>query len=99
MGYKTRHLNMLGSQKHRSGRIDPPAVNQVITKSDKTSTLISNHWHAVSTYLSTGNTDDLEPFEGKSFGGIELVTDPDIIDELWERGELDIESIYASVGD
>jgi hypothetical protein len=85
--YRSRYLNVLG----------PNGIEQVTSKSDRSASLISYHWHAVSTYLNTGETADLDEYEDKSFSGIQFLTDPEVIDELWRNGELDIESIYASI--
>jgi general stress protein YciG len=35
------------------------------------------------------------PFQGKRVGGVELATDPDLIEEYGRRGELDIDDIYV----
>ena len=37
----------------------------------------------------------LRQFEGKRVGGIELATDPDLIEEYLRQGELDIDDIYV----
>ena len=36
-----------------------------------------------------------DQFKGKRVGGIELATDPDLIEEYLRQGELDIDDIYV----
>lgn len=52
---------------------------------------------AIGAYLRTGDSSALERFAGKKIGGVELETNPDVIDELARRGEFDFETIYRDV--
>ena len=59
---------------------------------------LSAYHNAVGYYLATGEADRLQPFLGKSVGGLEYETDLDVLDEMARRGQLSIESIYQAVG-
>jgi hypothetical protein len=45
-----------------------------------------------------GAEEELKRFEGKSVGGHKLITDPKVLIELEEAGELDFDSLYTSPG-
>lgn len=87
MAKKTRYMRIVSTR----------GVRNVSVGSDKTSTRISLHWHAIDRYLKTGATDQLEQYEDQRFKGVEFETDITAIDELYAIGELDVPSIYASV--
>jgi hypothetical protein len=40
-------------------------------------------------YFATGDSSELQRFEGRTIGGLELETRVDELDELYDRGELD----------
>lgn len=42
-----------------------------------------------------GAEEELKKFEGKTVGGYKLITDPKVLIELEEAGELDFESLYT----
>jgi hypothetical protein len=50
---------------------------------------------AVGKFLRTGETEDLDEFEGQSIAGHRLITDPHELTELAEAGTLQLDSIYA----
>jgi hypothetical protein len=58
---------------------------------------LSAYFHAVGHYLDTGDEEPLRAFQGKSVGSFEYETDPDVLDEMARRHQLDIESIYQLV--
>jgi hypothetical protein len=58
--------------------------------------LIGSHFNAVGRYLATGDASYLDPFIGRRVGGVELLTDPDRIEQLAARRELDIDDIYPT---
>ena len=71
-------------------------VIDTLVLDDATASLIGSYWNAVQRYLWTGDTHQLEGFEGKSINFRRLLTDPDLIDD-WDRvGELELDSIYES---
>jgi hypothetical protein len=43
-----------------------------------------------------GAVEELKSFEGKTVGGYELITDPKLLIELEEAGQLDFENLYSS---
>ena len=51
--------------------------------------LLEAHREALRRFRA-GDVDALQPFEGVSVGGYELLTDPDEIEDLMRRGELDL---------
>jgi len=58
---------------------------------------LSAYHRAIGHYLHTGDEDLLRLFVGRTVAGVEYETDPDVIDEMARRGQLDIESIYQLV--
>ena len=71
-------------------------VKDTLVLDDGTASLIGSYWNAVRRYLWTGDTRQLEEFEGKWVNFHRLLTDPDLIDD-WDRvGELELDSIYES---
>jgi hypothetical protein len=56
--------------------------------------IIARHWNAVKHFLWTGDSRRLARFKGVTVAGRPLETDPDVIERLAGRGELDFEDIY-----
>jgi hypothetical protein len=61
----------------------------------KQASLLGQYMSAVGKYLRTGETSDLEEFEGQSIGGHPLITDPDTLSSLAQAGALQLDAIYA----
>jgi hypothetical protein len=72
------------------GRVD------VDVPTPEAASLIGSHFNAVGRYLATGDPRFLTPFRGRRVAGVELLTDPDRIEQLAARRELDIDDIYPS---
>lgn len=70
------------------GRID------VDVRGSRAASLVGAHFNAVGRYLATGDERVLKPFRSKTVGGIELLTDPNRIELLAARRDLDIDDIY-----
>lgn len=73
----------------RQGLVD------VDTRGSRVRSLVGRHWNAVRRFGVTGDVSVLRPFEGKRVGGVELATDPDLIEEYIRQGEVDLDDIYA----
>lgn len=58
---------------------------------------VGRHWNAVRAYLDFGDDRPLEEFDGVVVGGLELETDPDVIEWHAVRGDVSFESIYNEV--
>lgn len=58
---------------------------------------VSAYHRAVRYYLETGDDDSLRQFAGKSVAGVPYETDPDVLEEMARRHQLDVESIYQLV--
>lgn len=58
---------------------------------------IGRYHSAVGHYLNTGDDSRLRRFRGVTIQGVELETDPDVIDDLARRGVFEFESIYRMV--
>jgi hypothetical protein len=56
---------------------------------------IGGHWHAVQTFLDTGETDELDRYRGVAVANRLLLTDPDEIERRARIGELDVDDIYV----
>jgi hypothetical protein len=79
-----RRMAVLSDQ----GRVD------VDVRGSRAASLIGRHFNAISRYLATGDGSMLAPFRGQRVGGVELVSDPNRIEQLAARRELDIDDIY-----
>jgi hypothetical protein len=58
--------------------------------------VIGTHWNAVGRFLNTGEADQLAPFRALRVAGVELETDPDVIEDREAEGDLNIEHIYPN---
>src|SRR5262249_28002377 len=55
---------------------------------------VGSHWNAVQAFLGTGDTGRLAPYSTDVINGYLLLTDPDDIERLARRGDLDVDDIY-----
>ncbi len=69
----------------------------VDVRGSHTASNIGRYHSAIRHYLMTGDDSRLARFTGQRVGGVELETDPDVIDELARRRRFDFESIYRMV--
>ena len=79
-------------------RMSVLSVNGVVdvdTRGSRVRSRVGRHWNAVKRFGVTGDVSYLKPFEGKRAGGVELATDPDLIEEYIRQGEVDIDDIYT----
>src|SRR5262249_37031770 len=51
--------------------------------------LVGQHESAIERFLTTGDESVLEPFRGKRVAGVELATDPDVIEHAARTGTLE----------
>jgi hypothetical protein len=65
------------------------------TRGSRVRSLVGRHWNAIQRFGVTGDVAYPRPFEGKRAGGVELVTNPDLIEEYLRQGGIDIDDIYA----
>jgi hypothetical protein len=73
------------------------AVVPVEVRGSRVASRLSDYWMAVEHYLDTGDEAPLRSFEGVRIAGVELETEPDVIDYLALLGELSFESIYQDL--
>jgi hypothetical protein len=50
---------------------------------------VGAHQAAISTFLDTGDERVLEPFRERRVAGVELASDPDVIEQAAREGSLD----------
>lgn len=74
--------------------IGPDGERWIDTHGSRAASTVGEYWNAVRHYLSTGDEGPLERFRGLKVAGVELETDPDVIDELARRGEVSFEDLY-----
>jgi hypothetical protein len=77
--------------------LTPTGPASVTVTSSARASLVGRHWDAIGVYLNTGDTEPLSALRTPTVAGVELVTDPDVIDELARRGGFDFSSIYSRV--
>jgi len=70
-------------------------VVDIDTRGSRVRSLVGRHWNAVRRFGATGDVSVLKAFAGKRVGGVELATDPDLIEEYIRQGEIDLDDIYA----
>ena len=79
-----RMMNVLG----------PQGTTTITVRGSRKASAVADHWNAVHHYLDTGDDSALRGFYGVSVAGVELESDPDVIDRLASIGVLDFEDIY-----
>jgi hypothetical protein len=72
----------------------PDGRAEVDVRGSGKATLVARHSNAIRAYLASGDPAVLEPFDGREVGGVRLLADPDLIEELYQRRELDLDDIY-----
>ena len=80
----TRELNVFG----------PDGYELVSVRSFKQAQLASEHLNAVGRFLRTGDPEWLKPFRGKRIGGIELLTDPDRLNQFADADLVKLDNLY-----
>ena len=66
----------------------------VAVRSSKQAQLASEHLIAVDRFIKTDDSEWLKPFVGKRVGGVELLTDPDRLNELADAGLVKLDALY-----
>jgi hypothetical protein len=70
-------------------------VADIDTRGSRVRSLVGRHWNAIRRFGATGDVSLLKPFTGRRVGGVELASDPDLIEEYIRQGEIDLDDIYA----
>jgi hypothetical protein len=78
----------------RMSALSTEGLRDIDVRGSRARSLVGSHWSAIGRFAATGDVSGLAKFTGKRVGGIELATDPDLIEEYLRRGELDIDDIY-----
>jgi hypothetical protein len=73
----------------------PQGPVEVVVTGSRNRSLVARHRAAINHYAATGDPSRLLRFEGLTVAGVELETDPDLIQEWGEIGLLDIDDLYA----
>jgi hypothetical protein len=58
---------------------------------------VARHFAAVRRFLRTGDDEPLRKFEGEKVGGLQLETDPEVLEERGRLHEFDFPELYAAV--
>jgi hypothetical protein len=74
--------------------LGPQGIATVNVRGSRQASVLSSHWNATRRYIHTGDDSELSGFHGLSVAGVELETDPDVIEALAEIGVLAFEDIY-----
>lgn len=84
-----------GDRLVRRVRVRTPEGSRVLTVTgSRQASTIARYNRAIDRFLA-GDVDALVPYRGRSFGGVWLETDPDVIEEAAVRGEPDFDEFYA----
>lgn len=78
----------------RMSVLSTDGLRDIDVRGSRVRSMVGRHWNAVRRFAATGDVAVLEQFSGRRAGGVELATDPDLIEEYLRRGELDIDDIY-----
>ncbi len=79
----------------RMSVLSTEGLRDIDTRGSRVRSLVGRHWSAIGRFGATGDVAVLRPFVGKRAGGVELASDPDLIEEYLRQGELDIDDIYV----
>lgn len=70
-------------------------------RDSRSASLIAHYWNAVHEYLTTGSTSQLSQFQNKYVTSRRIqyrfITDPEVLSQLWDYGELRFETIYQEI--
>ncbi len=77
--------------------LTPEGLQSVNVGSSLEASKVGEYMNAVKHFLNTGDTTRLRKFQGKSIAGRPLLTDPQTIENLAFRHELEFEDIYQSI--
>lgn len=69
-------------------------VEDVELRTPRARSAVGSYWNAVQIFLSTGETEPLNSWDGVLIRGRRLLTDPDEIERQARIGEIDIDDIY-----
>lgn len=75
--------------------IGPQGPVEVVVVGSRNRSLVARHRAAINHFAATGDPSRLRHFEGLTVAGVELETDPELIQEWGEIGLLDIDDLYA----
>lgn len=75
--------------------IGPQGPIEVIVTGSQNRSLVARHRAAINHFAATSDPSRLRQFEGLTVAGVELETDPDLIQEWGDLGVLDIDDLYA----
>ena len=73
------------------------AKRAIDVRGSKMASAVGRYHSAIGRYLATGDMSGLQSFAGARVSGVELETDPDVLDSLSRRGVFEFESIYRMV--
>jgi hypothetical protein len=75
--------------------IGPQGPVEVVVTGSRNRSLVARHRAAINYFGATGDPSRLRHFEGLTVAGVELETDPELIQEWGALGPLDIDDLYA----
>jgi hypothetical protein len=75
--------------------IGPQGPVEVVVTGSRNRSLVARHRAAINHFAATGDPSRLRHFAGMTVSGVELESDPDLIQEWGELGLLDIDDLYA----
>jgi hypothetical protein len=67
----------------------------VVVTGSRNRSLVARHRAAINYIAGGGDPSKLRQFEGLTVAGVELETDPDLIQEWGDLGLLDVDDLYA----
>ncbi|MGO8873427.1 MAG: hypothetical protein ACLQPH_18890 [Acidimicrobiales bacterium] len=79
----------------RMSALSTEGLRDIDVRGSRARSLVGGHWSAIGRFAATGDVSVLAKFRQKRVGGIELATEPDLIEEYLRQGELDIDDIYV----
>lgn len=79
----------------RMSALSTDGLRDIDVRGSGARSLVGGHWSAIGRFAATGDVTVLAKFTSKRVGGIELATDPDLVEEYLRQGELDIDDIYV----
>jgi hypothetical protein len=82
---------MLRPMKAIQAGVGPVVVD---VRGSRAASRLGSYWNAVDHYRATGDDEPLRHLRGTKVGGVELETDPEVIDYLSAIGQIEFETIY-----
>ena len=76
--------------------VTPEGLAEIDVRSSAQASQAARYMNSVKKFLRTGDVAPLKPFEGRSIAGVQLLTDPGVLEDVGMHHSVSLESIYST---